>query len=430
MGGIANGGLMDRNKFLFLVPLIALLFGAGARPVAHTRWPAVQAQQTASVARFAAGGNAAEIPAKFLDNLVFLPVTVNNGKPSLFEIDSTAQVSSMDPGRAAEVSLSAESPASVTGATGATGATGGGAVRNPVIGLPGVELPLASIALFAPKDFGAIVGRPYEGTLGGDFLNQVVVEIDYGRETVRLYDPSSYHSASKATVLPLTFAGGMPLIRAKFVEPKGKSLEGDFVINTALDASIVFSNQYADAHKLYSSRMTTTSASDPELDNGASVALTRLRSFQIGTYEAEDVLAAFPQAYQVPGGNAQIAGAIGGGMLRRFIVVFDFPHQQVIFTPSSRFRLFDQEDKSGLTLVAKGADLKRFEVEQVQPGSPGADAGIQKGDVIAGIDDEPAADMTLTSVRELFRQITHKYRVLVERNDKTLEVSLQLHHRI
>jgi hypothetical protein len=41
--------------------------------------------------------------------------------------------------------------------------------------------------------------------------------------------------------------------------------------------------------------MPTTSASDPELDNGASVALTRLRSFQIGTYEAEDVLAAFPQ---------------------------------------------------------------------------------------------------------------------------------------
>jgi hypothetical protein len=421
MAGMAKGGLMDPNKFLFLVPLIALLFGFGARPVVHARWAAVQAQQAASVAHFAAGGNAAEIPAKFLDNLVFLPVTVNNGKPSLFEIDSTAQVSSMDPGRAAEVSLSAESPAS---------ATGGAAVRNAVIGLPGVELPLASIALFAPKDFGAIVGRPYEGTLGADFLNQVVVEIDYGRETVRLYDPSSYHSASKATILPLTFAEGMPLIRAKFVEPKGKSLEGDFIINTALDTSVVFSNRYADAHKLYSSRMPTTSASDPELDNGASVALTRLRSFQIGTYEAEDVLAAFPQTYPVPGGGAQIAGAIGGGMLRRYIVVFDFPHQQVIFTPSSRFRLFDQEDKSGLTLVAKGADLKRFEVEQVQPGSPGAEAGIQKGDVIAGIDDEPAADMTLASVRELFRQITHKYRVLVERNDKTIEVSLQLRHRI
>jgi hypothetical protein len=415
---------MDRNKLLVLVPLLALLFGFAARPVPHARWAAAETQQTASVAHFAAGGNAAEIPAKFLNNLVFLPVTVNNGKPSLFEIDSTAQISSMDPGRAAEVSLSAESPAS------ASSAIPGAAVRNPVIGLPGLELPLASIALFAPKDFGAIVGRPYEGTLGSDFLNQVVVEIDYGRETVRLYDPSSYHNASKATALPLTFVGGMPLIRAKFIEPKGKNLEGDFVINTALDASIVFSNRYADAHKLYSSRMPTTSASDPELDNGASVALARLRAFQIGPYVTEDVLVAFPQAYQVPGGNTQIAGSIGGGMLRRYIVVFDFPHQQVIFAPSSRFRLFDQEDKSGLTLIAKGADLKRFEVEQVQPGSPGADAGIQKGDVIAGIDNEPAADMTLASVRELFREIPHKYKLLVERNEKTFEASLTMRHRI
>jgi hypothetical protein len=405
---------MGRNKSLPLVISLALIFGFAARRVPRV-------PQSVSLARFAAGGNAAEIPAKFVDNLVFLPVHVNDGKPSLFELDSTAQVSSIDPGRAAEVSLRAETPAA-----GASGQI----VHNPVIALPGVDVPLDSITLSAPKDFGAIVGRPYEGTLGRDFLNRVVVEIDYGRETVRLYDPSSYHYDGKGTTLPLTFAGGVPLIHAKFTGPRGRALEADFIINTALNEAIVFSNHYADAHKLFSSRMSTASASDPELGDGASEALARMKAFQIGRFNVEDAIAAFPQTDMGPGGNAQIAGSIGGGMLRRYVVVFDFPHQQMIFTPSSRFRLYDQEDKSGLTLVAEGPDLKRFVVEQVQPGSAAAEAGIQKGDVIAGIDNEPGADMTLASVRDLFRQIPHKYNLLIERDDKTFEVTLQMRHRI
>lgn len=409
---------MGRNKMFVTIFAGALFFGFAARraPIAFAN--ASPSPQSVPSVHFAAGGNAAEIPATFVENLVFLPVHVNDGKPSLFEIDSTALVSSIDPGRAAEISLQAEISAT------------GRIIRNPLLSLPGVDVPLASISLFAPKDFGAIVGRPYEGTLGIDFLNRVVMEIDYGRETVRLYDPSSYHYDGKGVTLPLTLIGGMPVIRAKFTEPKGKNLEADFLVNTALNESIVFSNRYADAHHLFSSRVSTASASDPQLDEGASVALARMRTFQIGRFTIEDPLAAFPQSDMASAGNAQIAGSIGGGMLRRYAVVFDFPHQQIIFTPASRFRLYDQEDKSGLTLVAGGVDLKRFEVTQVQSGSPGAEAGIQKGDVIAGIDNEPGADMTLASVRELFRQIPHKYKILIERNDKTFEVTITMRHRI
>ncbi len=77
---------------------------------------------------------------------------------------------------------------------------------------------------------------------------------------------------------------------------------------------------------------------------------------------------------------------------------------------------------SGLSIVAKGPGLRTFEIVRVQPGTPGAAAGIHEGDVIAGIDEEPAADITLTSIRELFRQVGHKYKLLIERNGKTQEI--------
>ncbi len=44
-------------------------------------------------------------------------------------------------------------------------------------------------------------------------------------------------------------------------------------------------------------------------------------------------------------------------------------------------------------MVARGPGLKTFDVVRVEPGTPGADAKIQKGDVIAGVDTDPAAGL-------------------------------------
>jgi C-terminal processing protease CtpA/Prc len=80
---------------------------------------------------------------------------------------------------------------------------------------------------------------------------------------------------------------------------------------------------------------------------------------------------------------------------------------------------------SGLAIAATGSNLKTFEVTEVRSGTPGADAKIQKGDVIAGVNDEAAADLTLAAIRKLFRQPATKYRLLIQRNTQTLTVMLQ-----
>jgi len=81
---------------------------------------------------------------------------------------------------------------------------------------------------------------------------------------------------------------------------------------------------------------------------------------------------------------------------------------------------------SGISLIAGGPGLRTFKVTQVRSGTPGAEAGLQKGDIIAGIDEDPAADLSLMQVRDLFRQLGHPYRLTVERNDQTLHLTMKL----
>jgi hypothetical protein len=375
-----------------------------ALALAFAVWPAPHAQQTSAPVRFAFGGNAAEIPAEFLENLIFLPARVDSSQPSLFLLDSTAATSSIDPTRAAELGL-----------------TG---IQNPILHLPGVEFSLATLPGLARENFGAQIGRSYQGTLGNDFLGAVVVEIDYGRQTVRLYDPRAYQYSGQGTRFPLTFAGGLPLIRAKMELPGQKAREGEFVVNTGLHAAIHIPEGFAETHHLFSAHMKTVQGSDPQINGGENIALGRLKEIQIGPYRVESAIVAISPKGLAGESEKNVTGTIGGGFLRRFTVILDFPHQQMILAPNFQFAEYEEEDKSGLTIVAKGPGLKTFEVLAVQPSTPAAEAGVQKGDIIAGIDEEAAADLTLASIRSLFRQVGHRYKLVIERNGQILQISV------
>ena len=129
----------------------------------------------------------------------------------------------------------------------------------------------------------------------------------------------------------------------------------------------------------------------------------------------------------LPGADSsQVAGVIGAGFLRRFIVTFDYGRQCLFLEPNAKFSEDDEEDKSGITLAAKGPGLKTFEVAQVRPATPASEAGVRQGDVIAGVDQDAAADMTLYDVRDLLRQAGHRYTLIIIRNGQTLTVPIQM----
>jgi hypothetical protein len=397
---------MKRRAAIDWIALCVVCVGLAARPAFRAQANAAPAQQPVSSARFAFGGNAAEVPAEFIGRLVFLAVHVSQSGPSLFQLNSAAPVSSIDPGRAAELGIVN--------------------VRAPVLNLSGVDVSLATLAATANNDFAARVGRSYEGTLGNDFFAGVVVEVDYARQTVRLYDPAVYQYAGRGTSFHLTLASGKPVVQAKFSLAGGKVLEADFGVNTALDAPVLIFDRYADSHHLFASHFKTIPAADLPLEGAANAVLGRLKSFQIGPYVVQAPIVELSQRNLPADNGTGLAGEIGAGMLRRFTVIFDYAHQQIIFDPNSELHDDDREDMSGISIVAGGPNLKRFEVTQVRPGTPGADAGIEKGDAIAGVDDEAAADLTLAELRNLFRQLGHPYKLLIERNGKTFPATIRL----
>ncbi len=385
------------------IAIIALCLCWTGRNSADAQTASTVAQRPAT-ARFENGGNAAEVPADFIEHLVFVPVRVNQGEPSLFELDTSARDSSIDPGRAAELGLTR--------------------LNAPVLNLSGVDVSFSELAQTPKPDFAARFGRPYQGTVGNDFLATVVVDIDYARQTMQLYDPAAYKYTGHGKGVRVTLMDGIPVIKAKAVIG-GRAVEGDFVVNTALDAPVLIFQKYADAHRISLNK--SIPAANMPIAGVAEGALGRLDRFQIGPYTAEASLVVFSRQNPLAVHDSKLAGEIGAGMLQRFGVVFDYARQEIFLVPNSEFNSEDFEDMSGLTITASGPNLRKFEISDVRANTPGADGGLRKGDIIEGINGDAAADLSLSEIRGLFHLLGPPLELLVTRNGKTFKASLQMH---
>ncbi|MGC1384888.1 MAG: PDZ domain-containing protein [Candidatus Acidiferrales bacterium] len=372
--------------------------------------------QDPSAIRYSYGGNATEIPATFLGDLIFLPVQVNGAAPGFFLLDSTAAATTVEP------------PAHQDAAANA-------ALAYAVLKMPGIQIPMATLPVLAHPKFAQQFGEQARGVFGLDFLKRTVVEINYNRQTLRLYDPSAFTYSGQGTSYPIVMTPAGATVRAKFEIAGHKGYEAAFVFDTALDYSFLFSRLFTDSQKISAAHFKSVEASDPRVDEGAKIFLGRIRAFELKPFRIEDSIGAFSQQNLFGGFDSKLAGAMGGGFLRRFNVIFDLPHQRVILEPNLQINTVEDADMSGLAIVAKGANLRTFEVVAVQKGTPGHDAGIQVGDVISGVDDEPAADYTLTALREAFcktgnETAGHSYKLLIERNGQTLTVKMKMRRLI
>jgi twitching motility protein PilT len=91
----------------------------------------------------------------------------------------------------------------------------------------------------------------------------------------------------------------------------------------------------------------------------------------------------------------------------------------------------DKEDllrrfRSGVTLAVDPIEKSRVRVMLVTPGSPGAEAGLQRGDAITEIDGKPIGEMTLDQARQVFRS-EGRHQLGAERAGKKIKVMLELH---
>jgi predicted aspartyl protease len=289
--------------------------------------------ETAAQVHFTNAAQQAVIPVEVYAQHVFVPVHVNGAETAWFFLDSGAGASVVTKTWADKIGLASRGAMRAVGAAGATSLA---LAKNVVLGLPGVELALPSITVLDAARLPQL-GRSWDGLLGYDVLSRLVVRVDYERKEITVIDPAGFAPGDHASTLPLTFLGNWPLVPAKIMLPGREPIETKCFIDTG-SGGLMLSAPFTNANHVLEA-VTKTAAGSIFGTNGESQRLSgRIAGLQLGPYLLRNPVAGFSlDAKEGALASPDIGAIIGGEILERFTVTFDYPHHRILFEPNSHF---------------------------------------------------------------------------------------------
>jgi len=343
--------------------------------------------------RFLQGKNSEGIPFDLYGNTIWLKVRVNAQGPYNFLLDSGAGATCIDSVLVSQLGLKGE------GAVVGKGAGGSQAVSFCKIGsiqLPGVELLDQTIAVIPLSPLYASLGRKIDGILGYDFLSRFVTKIDYGHSSLSLYAPEGYHYPKGVEVLDMEITQNLPTVEAIL----DGEYQGKFLLDTGNSGGLVLHSSFIQQNHILDGVKRKVEKSFGGVGGWGRGFMAKLKSLTIGDFMIREPITLLVTSGEGIFGSEELAGNIGGEILKRFNLILNYSQGKVGLEPNQAFGSPPQYNRSGIGLTIKKGELL---VREVLPGSPAQAKGVKVGDRMVKVNGREAAPDSLGRISEIFQ---------------------------
>jgi predicted aspartyl protease len=392
--------------FVLSAALLALPTTAAPTP------PEVAPAAAPAAAGFAEGATATTLPFRLLNNHIYVQAVVE-GRPLTLLFD-TGGVDMLSTQAAKALGLTVKAAAAE--AVVDVGLARAKRVELGAYGLNDVEFYVADLGRLPEVE-----GLAFDGMIGFESVKDLAVTIDYGARRITLTAPAAFVAPAGAAKLPFALAERLPV-----VDGEVDGMKGRFTIDTGARGSVALSAPFVAAHSLLERYPRRHEATTGWGISGASRAYaTRAGWLKLGALEVKAPVLELSSAALGNAGDRYISGNVGGGILKRFTVTFDYAGSALYLAPNAELAAFDPFDRSGMWINLDGEDLI---VDDLMSNGPAARAQVQEHDRIVSVDGVPATQLSLLDLRAKLRDLPKGYRVrmTLRRDSKVVYATIVL----
>ncbi|MEP6494163.1 MAG: aspartyl protease family protein [bacterium] len=366
------------------------------------------------------------IPIELRAGHVILTASVNGATARLI-LDSGSSVSTLDAEWAAPLSLP-----TVGGPVMALG-TGDPTVTLATvqsIALGDIELGQQTVAIVPLRAASAQSGITLDGTVGRPLFARYVVEIDYARRELRLFEPASYEYTGHGVTVALDLARGVPIMPATIVPRGAPPFPARLVLDIGTSGlGVLFTTPFAITHAAAFDRTFGIEMSNAVGVGGAMTGrVIRLDRLEIGGLSIHAPTAALPRNGAGFFDVTWADGTIGTPIYERTTLIIDYSRSRAILEPGPEINAPFLYDASGLELVPQASGA--IAVISVATPSAASDAGIEPDDVVISVDGRPATGERLDAIRESLRTPGETRTFVVARRGRDMRFKVLLRARI
>jgi hypothetical protein len=366
---------------------------------------------------------------QYSDTRLYIPVTVPNAGEQWFILDTGASGTVVDAGLAARMGLHTSDTTRTTGVGRNTVAQSIAPRTHFVVGSASLDVE-HPVVMPIDSLLRPYTGRAAPGIIGAQLFREHVVDIDFDSKTVTLHDPATYRYKGPGTVVPITFMGDLPVVKAQLIMWKDQLVPLTLVVDLGAKATLLLTEQFAArTHMLDSISPTVSSVLGAGVGGETRYRFARLRALSM-TRGARDVnttdfIAGFSQDNTLR--SDAYDGLLGAGFLEGYRVIFDYSRGSIIF--EARKTLPSREfDMSGIYWMDAGTGAThRYVIHSMNGGSAASRAGLRTGDALVSANGIDASHWTLSDLRDLLRsRAGTTIPLVVDRKGKRVSVTLRL----
>jgi aspartyl protease/PDZ domain-containing protein len=364
------------------------------------------------------------IPFELINKHILMKIRVNNSEPLWFIFDTGDKLAIIDMERAKALGLNLQGEINVGGA--GVGSLKGAFVKESSYTVPGLEGFTQPVALALPLNMlNSRFGQNVDGIIGSDFIKQFVVEVDYTARQIRLRDKEKFVYTGPGEAIPIRLnSQGHPIIEGEVTVEGRDPIKGSFVIDLGSGGALALHRPFVEEHRLPLPNQKTIRLMGA---GGAGGEVTgrvgRVAALRFGKFIIDNPVTLFAADAKGAFANNVFQGNIGEQIMEKFKIILDYSRDRIILEPNARFKAPVGAASSGLNIVSEGADYKTFRIKETLENAPGAEAGLQKDDLIIAVDGQPASQLTLAKLIEMFEREA-AYKLTIRRGEQTLQVTM------
>ena len=410
--------------------------------------------------------NKVVIPFKLINNLIFIPVTVN-GEELTFLLDTGVEQTilfSLDDKDV--IKLFEVEKLKLKGLGSKDAIDSYKSSKNKVEIKDFVDYNHEIyIVLDQEFNFSSQVGIPVNGIIGYNFFRKDIVEINYDRKKIIVYDHAhkkiNGRLQKKFVKESITVEDKKPYYIAK-IKYGEQTIPSKLLVDTGnSDAVWIFTNK---TDKINLPEKNVQDYLGRGFSGNVYGKRARMESFEFGKKTFDNPLVTFPDSTSVKSVNfvPNRIGSIGGEIISRFTIVFDYLNGAIYTKPNSQIKLPFNFNMSGIEVEHSGLEWVKetveenqnqgikvytdaseeriqnslkirfslkpiFKIASVRVDSEADKAGLKVGDRILKINHEIAHGYTIEMINELLRSEEGKtIEIEVERDSKTYKFKFQL----
>ena len=412
--------MISRGLTCFFILLLTVVLTGKAQPLGFS---------------LAGGKTRVEIPIEIHNNLVVVPVILNDAVPLKFILDTGVRTAILTQKTFSDILNLAYSRKYTISGPGGAKLVDAYVTNNVSLELPGVH-GRGHALLVLGEDYLELrnyLGTDVHGIIGYELFSRFIVEIDYEKKVLTLMTPKRFKPKRRFHKLPIRIEDTKPYLTTPVVLQDGTQLTAKLLVDSGASHGIMLEPSSDERIKVPDSAV--SSVIGRGLGGEITGKVGRISSLVVGPYVLEDAIANFPDPNSyfdsLKTGETDRNGAIGGEVLSRFTVIFNFPKEEIYFKKNSAFKKKFHYNLSGLTIKAKGSRLNVFEVTEVRGRSVADRAGIIPGDIILTINGIPASSLELSLVNGYFNiKPGKKINLIIERGGQRLKKEFRLEDQI